>query len=404
MPLTIRFVDDAERWDRFVCAHPHGHLLQCWAWGALKAHYGWRPARVGLLDGEQLVAGAQVLFRRFPLGAGAMGYIPKGPVIAPDSPLWADLLAALRQAARAERAPFVRLEPEWEMGQAPALAELRHAPDDAIVQAPATIMIDLRPSSEAILAQMKPKWRYNIRLAERKGISVRIGGESDLPLFHRLSQITAERDGFPIRTEEYYRTAYTLFAQGGSAALFVAEYEGKPLAALMAFVCGRMAIYLYGASSDEERNRMPNHLVQWRAMQWAKERGCEVYDLWGAPDPGEGYLGQAARVLQTPARRWARQEAVSPAADGKSEPAETKPETEGSGGATDPGVNGGEARAHVSARSAKLPIGLLRFKEGFGGRLVRYAGVYDIVYQPILYRGLNWLLEKRRARRATVGD
>jgi peptidoglycan pentaglycine glycine transferase (the first glycine) len=383
MSVTVCLVEDAEQWDGFVCAHAYGHLLQRWGWGALKSHYGWQPVRVGLLEGERLVAGAQVLFRRLPLGTGAMGYIPKGPVIAPDSPLWPELLAALRQAARARRAPFLRLEPEWEMGQAPALPALRKAPDDAIVQAPATIMIDLRPPPEAILAQMKPKWRYNIRLAERKGITVRMGGEADLPIFHRLSEITAERDGFPIRTEEYYRTAYTLFAQSSSAALFIAEFEGKPLSALMAFVCGRMAIYLYGASSDEERNRMPNHLMQWRAMQWAKERGCEVYDLWGAPDPGAGYQGaaeDAPETVQKPA------EAVN-----GGHAAEADGEAKGAG-------------VPPSARSTKLPAGLLRFKEGFGGRLVRYAGVYDIVYQPVLYRGLNWLLEKRRARRAAVGD
>ena len=235
----------------------------------------------------------------------------------------------------------MRLEPEWEIGQAPAVPDLRPAPDSAIVQAPATIMLDLRPPPEAILAQMKPKWRYNIRLAERKGIRVRMGGAADLPLFHRLSEVTAARDGFPIRTEEYYRTAFNLFARSDSAALLVAEYEGKPLSALMAFVCGRMAIYLYGASSDEERNRMPNHLLQWRAMLWAKERGCEVYDLWGIPSTGDGGQG-------------------------------------------------------TGDTAERLPEGLLKFKEGFGGRVVRYAGAFDVVYNRPLYRVLDYLIARRR--------
>lgn len=384
MSLNGSASSEAERWDAFVCAHPQGHLLQRWGWGELKARYGWRPVRVGLRDGDKLVAGAQILFRRLPFGAGAMGYVPKGPVIAPDSPRWPALLAEMRRAAGAERASFLRLEPEWEIGQAPTIAGLRHAPDSAIVQAPATIMIDLRPAPEAILAQMKAKWRYNIRLAERKGITVRTGSAADLPLFHRLSEITAERDGFPIRTEAYYRAAFELFARSDSAALLVAEYQGKPLSALMAFVCGRMAIYLYGASSDEERNRMPNHLMQWRTMLWARERGCELYDLWGAPDPGEDY--------QPPAD-GAPESAMKPAANGAA--------------AAEPADTSGDAAAPVlpaSPRSTKLPIGLLRFKEGFGGRLVRYAGAYDIVYQPVLYRGLNWLMEQRRARRATVAD
>ena len=357
MSFAIRFIDNAAEWDQFVCAHPHGHLLQTWAWGELKARYGWTPVRVALADGAQLVAGAQILFRRLPLGVGAMGYVPKGPIIAPDAEQWPDLLAAMRQAAHAQRASFLRLEPEWEMGHAPSLPMLRHQPDSAIVQAPATIMIDLRPPPNDILAQMRQKWRYNIRLAERKGIVVRVGYETDLATFHRLSQITSERDRFPIRTEEYYRIAYQLFKPTDSVALFAAEFDGKPLASLMVFVCGRMAIYLYGASSDEERNRMPNHLLQWRAMLWAKERGCEVYDLWGVPDLGER------------------------------------------GDEGDEGDKGDKGD-----RATKLPEGLLRFKEGFGGRLVRYAGAFDIVYQPMMYRALNWLIAKRSERRGAASD
>ncbi|MCA1554230.1 MAG: aminoacyltransferase, partial [Chloroflexi bacterium] len=108
----LAYIIEADRWDAFVCAHPCGHFLQTWAWGALKEQFGWQPARVGLCDGEQLVAGAQILFRKFPLGA--MGYIPKGPISAPDSPHWHDWLDALRQVARQHGAFFLRMEPEWE--------------------------------------------------------------------------------------------------------------------------------------------------------------------------------------------------------------------------------------------------------------------------------------------------
>jgi lipid II:glycine glycyltransferase (peptidoglycan interpeptide bridge formation enzyme) len=367
MPLICRRFDDEAAWDAFVNAHPHGHLLQRWPWGALKAQYGWKPVRVAVLDGAQLVAGAQILFRPLPMRMGAMGYVPKGPVIAPDSAHWPDLLAAMQQAARAERASFLRLEPEWELGHAPALSALCLQPDEAIVQAPASIMLDLRPAPDDILAQMKPKWRYNIRLAERKQIDVRMGTAGDLPIFQRLSEITSQRDGFPVRSEAYYRAAYGLFKPSDSVALFIAEYQGKPLGSIMVFTSGRMGIYLYGASSDEERNRMPNHLLQWRAMQWCKERGCERYDLWGVPDLGEA-SGEEAGELD---------------ADGS-----------------------GASRNHQSpithqpsVRATKLPVGLLRFKEGFGGRLIRYAGAFDIIYQPLLHRGLNWLIEERRKRR-----
>jgi len=88
----------------------------------------------------------------------------------PVAARWPPRLAELRRAAAADEATFLRLERGWEIGQEPDIPGLRHAPDSAIVQAPATIMLDLRPSPEAILAQVKPKCRYNTRLAERKGI------------------------------------------------------------------------------------------------------------------------------------------------------------------------------------------------------------------------------------------
>ena len=111
----LTYITEASRWDQFVCAHPHGHFLQTWAWGALKAQFGWQPVRLALCDGEQWLAGTQILFRKFPLGA--MGYIPKGPLIAPGAAHWPEWLDALRQTARARNAYFLRLEPEWEAGQ-----------------------------------------------------------------------------------------------------------------------------------------------------------------------------------------------------------------------------------------------------------------------------------------------
>ena len=188
---------------------------------------------------------------------------------------------------------------------------------------------------------MKQKWRYNIRLAERKGITVRIGGEADLATFYALSQVTAQRDRFAIHSEDYYRTAWRLFDAEHAVALFVAAHDGKAVASIFVVACGRTAIYLYGASSDEERQRMPNHLLQWRAMLWAKARGCEVYDLWGIPSIGDSEQG-------------------------------------------------------TSNSHERLPEGLLKFKEGFGGRVVRFAGAFDVVYNRPLYRGLDYLIARRR--------
>jgi lipid II:glycine glycyltransferase (peptidoglycan interpeptide bridge formation enzyme) len=357
-------------WHNFVLSQPYAHLLQTWEWGEFKARFGWKPVRLALIDetrvGAPMRAGGQILLRRLPLGLGAIGYAPKGPMLAPDSPLLSEWLAAVKPVARAERICFLRLEPAWEQTQIPhlqsssALGNIIPNPHieyplsniQTAIQPTTTIHIDLRPSPEAILTQMKPKWRYNIRLAERKGVTVRLGTEADLVEFYRLSQVTSQRDGFAIHTEAYYRTAWQLFQPSHSGALFIAEFAGKAIAAIMVFVCARMAIYLYGASSNEDRHRMPNHLLQWRAMLWAKERGCEVYDLWGVPEVRDE--GQAT------------------------------------------GDERQEMGNEEQATSDQLPLGLLRFKEGFGGRVVRYVGAYDIVYRPWLYRLLQWAETRRR--------
>src|SRR5690606_15427998 len=124
-------------------------------------------------------------------------------------------------------------------------------PSPDTIQPPRTIVIDLTPPEDEILGRMKQKTRYNIRLAEKKGVTVREGTIEDLPALNRMMQVTGQRDSFGIHQPQYYRSAFEIFAPQ-NAALWLAEYEGRPLAGVMAFTSGRSAAYLYGASSDEE--------------------------------------------------------------------------------------------------------------------------------------------------------
>ena len=338
---------DAE-WDAFVAAHPHGSILQTSAWSRLKSQFGWQPRRIWVRRDNRLVGGAQVLFRSAALGLVHIGYIPHGPLIDwRDDEQVAVLLNQLDFAAYEHRAGLVKIEPLlWEETVPPAewqaLCE-RHglvAPGDTI-QPPRTMVIDLRQGEEQILQAMKQKTRYNIRLAERKGVAVRQGTAADLPIFNGLMQITGERDNFGVHEPRYYRQAYELFAPQ-HAALFIAEYEGTPLAAIMVFAHGPRAAYFYGASSNEERQRMPAYALQWEAMRWAKARGCTEYDLWGVPDRGED-----------------------------------------------------ELEAAFAERSDGL-WGVYRFKRGFGGELTRTVGAADRVYSRLLYRLYQWRRGERR--------
>ena len=333
----------AQEWDAWMRSQPSGHLLQSWAWGELKAHFGWQPLRLAVTDGPTVLAAAQVLFRRLPIFGFTTAYIPKGPLLDRSLPLMASsasLLSAVHDACRRRRALSLKVEPDWE-DQSPAHGWLHSqgfAPSAQTVQPRRTVVVDLTSGEEAILAQMKPKTRYNIRLAQRKGISIQPGTADDLPVFYQLLQITGRRAGFGIHTEAYYAQAWQLFSTQDAVALLLARYEGRILAGIMAFAWGDKAWYMYGASSEEERQRMPTYWLQWEAMRWAKERGCRTYDLWGIPDVDEEEIG--------------------------------------------PDMAAAEEQGVLSAGLG----GLYRFKRGFGGREIRYVGAYDYVYNRPLHR------------------
>ncbi len=336
------YTDADAEWDAFVAGHPHGSLLQTTHWARLKGRFGWRSHRVWLRQDGRLVAGAQVLYRSLAFGAVKIGYIPHGPLLNWENDEQVEVMFnQIDHAAYQHRAGLLKLEPllwQDEFGQTAweALCQ-RHGcrTDTDTIQPPRTILIDLNRPEEEILAGMKQKTRYNIRLAERKGVQVRQGTERDLPAFNRLMRETGERDQFGIHDSNYYRAAYEIFAPD-HAALLMAEYEDRPLAAIMVFALGDTAAYLYGASSNEERQRMPTYALQWAAMQWARERGCVWYDLWGVPDED----------LET-------------------------------------------LEADFTERSTGLwPV--YRFKRGFGGQLRRTVGAADRVYNNLLYRLYRW--------------
>jgi lipid II:glycine glycyltransferase (peptidoglycan interpeptide bridge formation enzyme) len=306
----------------------------------LKGRFGWSSRRVWLRQAGELVAGAQILFRTAALGLVKVAYIPHGPVVDWTNDEQVDLLFNQIDFAMYEhRAGFLSFEPlvwqgeisDWEEKH----ARLGNVSSEVTVQPPQTILVDLRPSTDDILAAMKQKTRYNIRLAAKKGVTVREGSEADLPIFKALMRLTGQRDGFGVHAPEYYQAAYELFAPD-RVALFVAEFEERPLAAIMVFRWGETAAYLYGASSNEHRELMPSYAVQWAAMQWAKKRGCMVYDLWGIPDAPEA-----------------------------------------------------ELEANFTERSDGL-WGVYRFKRGFGGEVRRTVGAWERPYNPRVQKLYHW--------------
>jgi peptidoglycan pentaglycine glycine transferase (the first glycine) len=333
-------------WNNLIAALPAPHLLQTWEWGQVKAKFGWQPSFESWQENENAArAGALVLQRSVPLGGFAARlrilYIPKGPLLRwEDAGLRRQVLEDLAILARRRGAIFIKIDPDVRLGTGvPGQPEAVEDPvgqevkidllergwhfSDEQIQFRNTVQIDLNPSEELILARMKQKTRYNIRLAERRGVSVRTGSHEDFPLLYHMYAETAARDGFVIRDESYYQTVWSLFTKAGCAAPLIAEVEGQAVAALVLFHFAGKAWYIYGMSRPAHRDSMPNHLLQWEAIRRAKAAGCHTYDLWGAPDEF----------------------------------------------------------------TEKDPLwGVYRFKEGFGGQVVRTIGAWDLPIQPRLYR------------------
>jgi lipid II:glycine glycyltransferase (peptidoglycan interpeptide bridge formation enzyme) len=207
----------------------------------------------------------------------------------------------LRDLARNQGAIFVKIDPDVPVGAGePGSAEeisdevgrslideltssgWLFSPDQ--IQFRNTVMINLALAETELLQRMKQKTRYNIRLAERKGVEVRMGGLSDIPLLYRMYAETSQRDGFVIRDAEYYHAVWETFIKSGHAQPLIAMVDSVPTAAVILFIFARRAWYLYGMSSSLHREKMPNYLLQWEAMRCAKQAGCLEYDLWGAPD------------------------------------------------------------------------------------------------------------------------
>lgn len=244
-------------------------------------------------------------------------------------------MAVLDQACRERRAIVLTMEPDLE--DKPTWREtvrslgFRRAPFSA-VQPRRTLVVDVSPKEEEILMAMKSKTRYNIRLAGRKGVTVREGSEEAVATFNDLLAATADRADFGIHPPEYYERAYREFAPRDLARVLLAEVDGQAVAGLMVFALPPRSWYFYGASINAHREKMPTYLLQWEAMRWAKSRGCETYDMWGIPDEDRETLED-----------------------------------------------------EFTERSDGL-WGVYRFKRGFGGDVVRTLGAWDRIYAPLRYQ------------------
>jgi lipid II:glycine glycyltransferase (peptidoglycan interpeptide bridge formation enzyme) len=344
-------------WNITIAGLPSPHLLQTWEWGQVKQAYGWQPIPQIWHDPEGRARSAAMVLQRTVSRLLRVLYVPRGPLLDWADPVWRTrTLVELEGLARRQRAIFIKIDPEALLGSGvPGSEDARENPTGLALQQELaqrgwrysseqvqfrnTVIIDLTEPEDVWLSRLKQKARYNLRLGEKRGVKVRTGTEADLALAYKMYAETSVRDGFLIRSQDYYLTLWKIFLAQGQLEPLIAEVEGQPVAAIMVFYFGGRAWYLQGMSRDLHRDKMPNYLLQWTAIRQARARGCTSYDLWGAP--------------------------------------ETFAETD--------------------------PLwGVFRFKEAIGGQVVRTLGAWDYPTQPLLYtfytRILPRILDRMRRR------
>lgn len=366
-------MDKINFWNSLISKLPNPHFLQTYEWGQVKAKYGWEPIYLiwdseGKMKEERDMSrlssfifppsAAALILKRQILRSGfaarlSILYSPKGPLLDwSNEPLRNRVLNDLQSFAKRQGAIFLKMDPDVVLGTGIPKSE-EDVPENggqAVVsglkrrgweyssdqiQFRNTVLIDLNPSEEELLARMKQKTRYNIRLAEKKGVSLRVGKLGDLGMLYKMYAETSVRDGFVIRDEGYYRTVWELFMSGEQSSIvnrqssvpfaepLIADVNNEPVAAIFVFYFAGRAYYVYGMSREAHREKMPNYLLQWEAMKRAKAKGCTVYDLWGAPE-----------AFDESDSLW----------------------------------------------------GVYRFKEGLGGRVVRTLGAWDFAPSPLWYK------------------
>ncbi len=348
------FTGSGAEWDALIARLPNPHLLQTWEWAQVKAAYGWQPMPFTWDGAAAMVLKRRVLDRSFAARLCIL-YIPKGPCFeAVDDAAWTGVMDDLQAFARKQGAILLKIDPDAVIGTGiPGGPEAQDGEEGLRFQAALkqrgwrfshdqvqfrnTVLVDLTPPEDELLSRMKQKTRYNVRLAEKKGVRVRLGTLDDLPMLYRMYAETSVRDGFVIRNEGYYRTVWESFMLPSAAANrpwaepLIAEVEGEPVAAIFLVGFAGRAYYLYGMSREAHREKMPSYLLQWEAMKHARSRGCSVYDLWGAPD---------------------------------------------------------------EFRESDALWGVYRFKEGFGGQVVRTIGAWDYPASPLWYKTYTQIIPR----------
>ncbi len=318
-----------QEYEAFLERHPKGHFAQSSLWAKQKPAWEWK-ALICRNERGEIKGAIAFLIRKMPIVGRKMMYACRGPVCdLDDRATFAELMAAAKKLAKEEKAYVIKIDPDVPSDNTEFVKILEEngfrtremGKNFEAIQPRYVFRLYLNGrTEEEIQADFHQKWRYNIRVAVKKGVEVRLCGKEMVPDFARIMIETGLRDNFATRPPEYFSAM--LDNLGDKCRLYMAFHEGQPIAGTLAILYGDKVWYLYGASSNEHRNLMPNYLLQWRMMQWAIENNCRVYDF-------RGVSGDIS-----------------------------------------------EDNPHY---------GLYRFKKGFGGDFTEFVGEYDYIQNKLMY-------------------
>lgn len=293
MQITINTSPDRESWDRFVLSHPAGSLLQSWIWGEFQSTLGNKVWRLQVENDGQVIA--QMLVIKLNLGFGkSLLYAPRDLLFNKLTPAHQQheaskvLIEKIRTIAAMESAILFRIEPPIFADDATALAIYKSfgfIPSKKNIQPKRNAILDITRNEENILATMKPKTRYNIKVADKHGIKVVVSNnQGDIAIFNRLNHETSSRNNFKSYSDSYYQKQLEVLGKDNTLSLLIAYDGATPLAVILVSFSGKSAVYLHGASSRRGSEKMASYALQWEAIKLAKSKGCVDYDFGGVVD------------------------------------------------------------------------------------------------------------------------
>jgi len=306
------------------------HPLQSWAWGEFRQKMGQKVARFGIFENQEMIGSFQLFFHQVPHFPFSVGYFPKGPL---PTPL---MIKTLKKVGRENKTIFIKLEPNviknqksiHQLADKSQKSKLSLVPGKPLFTRH-TMIINLEKGEEGLMAGFASKTRYNIRLAQKRGVKIiEDNSQKGFEQYWRLMKETTKRQKFYAHNKTYHRLMWQEMNRAGIAHLLRAVYKGETLAAWILFAFNGVLYYPYGASTRRHQEVMASNLIMWEAIRLGKSLGCKKFDLWGTPGP------------------------------------DPKPD--------DPW------------------FGFHRFKMGYRPEIVEFIGTYDLVLRPVFYQFYLW--------------